>query len=77
MKVTERRTAADFAACMREIADIHFPEAGQIRVVFGNLSTHCPTDLHSYSAFITSVETDQVTLTIKAFFIVFPIISIT
>lgn len=40
MKVTERRTAADFAACMRELTDIHFPEAEQIRVVLDNLSTH-------------------------------------
>ncbi len=49
VKVTERRTAADFAACMRELTDIHFPEAEQIRVVLDNLSTHSPAAL--YSAF--------------------------
>jgi hypothetical protein len=32
-KVTERRTAADFAKCMRDLADRHFPEAELIRVV--------------------------------------------
>jgi transposase len=40
VKVTERRTAEDFAACMRELADVDFPEAEQIRVVMDNLSTH-------------------------------------
>jgi transposase len=47
VKVTERRTAADFAACMRELTDIHFPEAEQIRVVLDNLSTHSPAALYS------------------------------
>ncbi len=40
VKVTERRTAEDFAACMRELADLDFPEADRIRVVLDNLSTH-------------------------------------
>jgi len=49
VKVTERRAAADFAGCMRELTDIHFPEAERIRVVLDNLSTHSPAAL--YSAF--------------------------
>jgi transposase len=40
VKVTERRTAEDFAICMRELSDVHFPEAARIRVVLDNLSTH-------------------------------------
>ncbi len=40
VKVTERRAAQDFAACMRELADVHYPEAERIRVVLDNLSTH-------------------------------------
>jgi transposase len=40
VKVTESRTAVDFAACMRELADVHFPKAERIRVVLDNLSTH-------------------------------------
>jgi transposase len=40
VKVTERRAAEDFAACMRELTDVHFPEAERIRVVMDNLSTH-------------------------------------
>ena len=40
VKVTERRTAQDFALCMRDLADTHYPEADLIRVVLDNLSTH-------------------------------------
>jgi transposase len=49
VKVTDRRAAEDFAACMRELADIHFPEAERIRVVLDNLSTHSAGSL--YQAF--------------------------
>jgi transposase len=40
VKVTDQRTARDFAACMRDLADIHYPDADRIRVVLDNLSTH-------------------------------------
>jgi hypothetical protein len=40
VKVTDSRTAVDFATCMRELADVHFPKAERIRVVLDNLSTH-------------------------------------
>src|SRR5277367_2058684 len=40
VKVTDSRTAVDFAACMRDLADVHFPRAERIRVVLDNLSTH-------------------------------------
>jgi transposase len=40
VKVTERRTAEDRAACMRELTEIHYPKAERIRVVLDNLSTH-------------------------------------
>lgn len=40
VKVTDRRTAADFANCMRDLADIHYADAKRIRVVLDNLSTH-------------------------------------
>jgi hypothetical protein len=33
VKVTERRAAQDFAACMRDLTDIHYPGAERIRVV--------------------------------------------
>jgi hypothetical protein len=38
--VTERRTAADFAAQMRYLCDELYPEADVIRVVLDNLNTH-------------------------------------
>ncbi len=28
VKVTDRRTAEDFAICMRELSDVHFPAIG-------------------------------------------------
>jgi transposase len=45
-KVTDRRTAADFADCMRDLVDEHYPDAERIRVVLDNLSTHSPAALY-------------------------------
>src|SRR5882724_4487483 len=42
IKVTESRAAVDFAACMRDLADVHFPKAERIRIVLDNLSTTRP-----------------------------------
>ena len=46
VKVTDRRTAVDWAQCMRELVDVHFPEAERIVVVLDNLNTHLPTSLY-------------------------------
>jgi transposase len=46
VKVTERRAAQDFAQCMRDLCDLHFPKAEKIRVVLDNLSTHSPSALY-------------------------------
>ena len=40
VKVTDRRTGRDFAECMRDLVDDHYPEAEKVRVVLDNLSTH-------------------------------------
>jgi transposase len=45
-KVTDRRTSRDFAECMRDLVDKHYPEAERIRVVLDNLSTHTPSALY-------------------------------
>ena len=45
-KVTDRRAAEDFAQCMRELVDVHYPTADLIRVVLDNLSTHTPAALY-------------------------------
>jgi transposase len=49
VKVTQRRTARDYAHCMRDLVDVHYPEASCIRVVQDNLSTHSAGAL--YEAF--------------------------
>jgi transposase len=49
VKVTENRAAVDFAACMKELADVHLPKAERIRIVLDNLSTHSAGAL--YQAF--------------------------
>ena len=40
IKVTDQRTMIDFAHCMRDLVDIHFPEAEKIVLVMDNLNTH-------------------------------------
>jgi len=42
VKVTDHRKSEDFAACMRDLVDTHYPDATKIRVVLDNLSTHTP-----------------------------------
>ncbi len=48
-KVTDQRANRDFAECMRDLVDEHYPSADRIRVVLDNLSTHKPAAL--YEAF--------------------------
>jgi transposase len=48
-KVTDQRTCIDFAECMRDLVDDHYPEAERIRVVLDNLSAHSAAAL--YQAF--------------------------
>jgi len=50
VKVTEWRTAHDFAQCMRDLVDIHYPQAQRIRLVLDNLSTHTPAALYQSMA---------------------------
>jgi hypothetical protein len=45
-KVTDQRTGADFAECMRDLVDEHYPEADRIRVVLDNLSAHSQAALY-------------------------------
>lgn len=48
-KPTERKGNVDFAECMRDLVDIHYPDAEKVRVVLDNLNTHRPGAL--YKAF--------------------------
>jgi DDE superfamily endonuclease len=49
VKVTDRRTAVDYAHALKELADIHFADAKLIVLVQDNLNTHCKASL--YEAF--------------------------
>lgn len=49
VEVTERRTAIDYAKMLRDLSDIHFPEAEKIVLVQDNLNIHRPASL--YEAF--------------------------
>lgn len=49
VKVTDRRTAIDFAHVIKEVVDVHYPEAEIIVLVLDNLNTHGPASL--YEAF--------------------------
>ncbi len=48
-KVTEHRSNLDFAECMRDLVDTHYPTTDLIKVVLDNLSTHTAAAL--YQAF--------------------------
>jgi hypothetical protein len=39
-KVTERRTKEDFAALLKDLSDIYYPQASKIKLVMDNLNTH-------------------------------------
>jgi DDE superfamily endonuclease len=43
--VSDRRARADFAHCIKELVDIHSPDAEAIVLVMDNLNTHSPASL--------------------------------
>ena len=45
--ITAHRKADDFALLMRDLVDVHFPQATQIRVVLDNLNIHSPASLYA------------------------------
>ena len=47
VKVTDHRTGQDFAECLRDLVDQHYPRAEKIRVVLDNLSTHSGASLYN------------------------------
>jgi len=49
VKVTERRTRLDYAGCVRDLLEVHYPQAKKIRLVQDNLNTHDGASL--YEAF--------------------------
>ena len=51
-KVTDTRTKIDFAHCLRDLSDIHYPHTEKIVLVMDNLNTHSLASL--YEAFAPS-----------------------
>ena len=49
VEVTDRRTAVDYAHVLKDLADVHFPDAKTIVLVQDNLNTHSKASL--YEAF--------------------------
>jgi len=49
VRLSERRTRIDWAHCVRELADVHYPDAERIVLVMDQLNTHSPASL--YAAF--------------------------
>ena len=46
VEVTERKTRADYARMLRDLSDVHFPNAEKIILVQDNLNTHDPASLY-------------------------------
>jgi hypothetical protein len=46
VRVTARRTRLDYAACIRELVEVHYPHAELIRLVQDNLNTHSGGSLY-------------------------------
>ena len=42
LKVTDRRTKFDWAQCIKELVDVHYPEAEKIVLVMDNLRARTP-----------------------------------
>jgi DDE superfamily endonuclease len=49
VKVSERRTRLDYAGCVQDLLEVHYPQAKKIRLVQDNLNTHDGASL--YEAF--------------------------
>ena len=47
--VSDRRTRLDFALCVKELVDVHYPQVERIVLVMDQLNTHSPASL--YDAF--------------------------
>jgi hypothetical protein len=49
VKVSARRTRLDYAGCVRDLLEVHYPQAKKIRMIQDNLNTHDGASL--YEAF--------------------------
>jgi hypothetical protein len=49
VRLSARRTRIDFASCIKDLVDVHYPDAARIVLVMDQLNTHSPASL--YEAF--------------------------
>lgn len=49
VRLSARRTRIDFAHCIKDVVDVHYPDAERIVLVLDQLNTHSPASL--YEAF--------------------------
>jgi hypothetical protein len=47
VSVRERKTAQDYAQCLKELTEVHYPDVEKIVLVQDNLSTHSMTSLYA------------------------------
>ena len=53
VKATQTRKKVDFAHCMKDLVDVHFPDADVITVILDNLNTH------TYGALYTAFSPEE------------------
>jgi hypothetical protein len=46
VRVTDRRTRRDYAECLKELVDVHYPDAQKVVLVQDNLNTHSGGSLY-------------------------------
>jgi hypothetical protein len=46
VRISAQRTRLDFAHCIKELADVHYPHADRIVLVLDQLNTHSPASLY-------------------------------
>jgi len=46
VRISDQRTRLDFAQCVRELIDVHYPAAERIVLVLDQLNTHSPASLY-------------------------------
>jgi hypothetical protein len=56
VRVSARRTRQDYARCVRELVDVHYPKARKIRMVQDNLNTHDGASLYVASLYRTKIN---------------------
>jgi hypothetical protein len=47
VRISDHRTRSDWAYCVRDLVDVHFPDAEQIVLVMDQLTTHSPASLYA------------------------------